>query len=67
MKRFILIFFVLHFSFFFFDSYSQPIYEFRGVWIATVDNIDWPLRGMYDTYSQKKNSSGSLICIRATA
>ena len=54
MKRFILIFFLLHFSFFFFDSYSQPIYEFRGVWIATVDNIDWPLKGMYDTYSQKK-------------
>jgi uncharacterized lipoprotein YddW (UPF0748 family) len=54
MKRFILIFFVLHFSFLFFDSYSQPIYEFRGVWIATVDNIDWPLKGMYDTYSQKK-------------
>lgn len=23
---------------------AQPKYEFRGVWIATVDNIDWPPR-----------------------
>ena len=22
------------------SSFSQPDYEFRGVWIATVDNID---------------------------
>ncbi|MET0393453.1 MAG: family 10 glycosylhydrolase [Chitinophagaceae bacterium] len=28
---------------------AQPKYEFRGVWIATVDNIDWP----------KKNAAGS--------
>src|SRR5690242_8191022 len=25
--------------------FAQPKYEFRGVWIATVDNIDWPPRG----------------------
>jgi uncharacterized lipoprotein YddW (UPF0748 family) len=24
---------------------AQPKYEFRGVWIATVENIDWPPRG----------------------
>lgn len=30
-----------------------PVYEFRGVWIATVDNIDWPRRGDYDPESQK--------------
>lgn len=23
---------------------SQPKYEFRGVWVATVNNIDWPSR-----------------------
>lgn len=23
---------------------AQPKYEFRGVWIATVNNIDWPLK-----------------------
>ena len=34
-------------------TFSQPIYEFRGVWIATVDNIDWPPKGVYTVYSQK--------------
>jgi uncharacterized lipoprotein YddW (UPF0748 family) len=34
-------------------AFSQPIYEFRGVWIATVDNIDWPPKGVYTVYSQK--------------
>jgi uncharacterized lipoprotein YddW (UPF0748 family) len=33
-------------------AFSQPKYEFRGVWIATVDNIDWPQRGS-TTWSQK--------------
>lgn len=33
--------------------FSQPKYEFRGVWIATVDNIDWPQRGSTTPYSQK--------------
>jgi len=30
---------------------SKP--EFRGVWIASVDNIDWPLKGMTDPDSQR--------------
>jgi len=34
-------------------AFSQPTYEFRGVWIATVDNIDWPSKGVYTVYSQK--------------
>src|SRR5436189_6447253 len=34
-------------------AFSQPAYEFRGVWIATVDNIDWPSKGVYTVYSQK--------------
>jgi uncharacterized lipoprotein YddW (UPF0748 family) len=34
-------------------SHKVPDYEFRGVWIATVDNIDWPLRGMTNPDSQK--------------
>src|SRR5690554_7598895 len=21
---------------------EEPVYEFRGVWVATVTNIDWP-------------------------
>jgi len=36
-----------------FAQMKQPVYEFRGVWIATVDNIDWPPRGDYDVESQK--------------
>ncbi|MFN8242481.1 MAG: family 10 glycosylhydrolase [Ferruginibacter sp.] len=32
---------------------AQPKTELRGVWIATVDNIDWPAKGNYNTDSQK--------------
>lgn len=42
--------------FLFFISYSspaQPKYEFRGVWIATVANIDWPQSGQWDPAAQK--------------
>jgi len=31
----------------------QPKREFRGVWIATVDNIDWPSRKNLSTAEQK--------------
>lgn len=34
--------FVLVFYFFTPAVFAQPKYEFRGVWIATVNNIDWP-------------------------
>ncbi len=37
-----------------FTGFSQPEYEFRAAWIATVDNIDWPTRGNYDTEKQKQ-------------
>jgi len=33
---------------------AQPKYEFRAVWIATVDNIDWPSKGNFNTEIQKK-------------
>jgi uncharacterized lipoprotein YddW (UPF0748 family) len=33
---------------------AQPKYEFRAAWIATVDNIDWPSRGNYNTEKQKQ-------------
>ena len=32
---------------------AQPAQEFRGVWIASVDNIDWPLKGMVNPNSQR--------------
>jgi uncharacterized lipoprotein YddW (UPF0748 family) len=34
-------------------SFAQVRPEFRGVWIATVENIDWPTRGNYNSDSQK--------------
>lgn len=34
-------------------SFSQAKPEFRGVWVATVDNIDWPTRGNFNSDSQK--------------
>lgn len=34
-------------------SFAQTKEEFRGVWIASVDNIDWPLRGMVNPDSQR--------------
>src|ERR1041385_2014049 len=36
-----------------FNVVAQPKYEFRAAWVATVDNIDWPTRGNYNTESQK--------------
>ena len=44
---------ILPFLFFYFFSASQPAYEFRGVWIATVDNIDWPPKKIFNVDSQK--------------
>jgi len=35
------------------NSFAQTKPEFRGVWVATVDNIDWPSRGNYNSDSQK--------------
>ena len=36
---------------FFASAQTKP--EFRGVWVATVDNIDWPTKGNYNSDSQK--------------
>jgi len=38
---------------------AQPKYEFRGVWIATVNNIDWPPRGA-TTEAQKADFTRQL-------
>jgi uncharacterized lipoprotein YddW (UPF0748 family) len=35
-------------------AFAQPQYEFRGVWIASVDNIDWPLPKQYNPEDQKQ-------------
>lgn len=44
----------------YYTSSAQPKYEFRGVWIATVDNIDWPVKGMVTADSQKTEFSRQL-------
>lgn len=33
--------------------FGQPKYEFRGVWIASVANIDWPKAGVTDPAAQR--------------
>lgn len=35
------------------STFSQPKYEFRGVWIATVDNIDFPSTKFLSSYGQQ--------------
>jgi uncharacterized lipoprotein YddW (UPF0748 family) len=54
MKHFILLtLLTAHYSLLTIHSYAQPKYEFRAAWIATVDNIDWPSKGNFNTDSQK--------------
>ena len=53
MKLFRLLLFIAALQLFLSPAFSQPVYEFRGVWIATVDNIDWPARGMTNVAEQK--------------
>lgn len=39
---------------FFYQGIAQPLQEFRAVWVATVDNIDWPTKGNYDSEKQQQ-------------
>lgn len=50
MKQFSILLFLIFCSLF---SFSQPKFEFRGVWIATVENIDWPSKRNLTTEEQK--------------
>jgi uncharacterized lipoprotein YddW (UPF0748 family) len=50
MKQTLTLLFLLNF---FVSGAQSPLYEFRGVWIASVDNIDWPQKKQYDVDSQK--------------
>jgi uncharacterized lipoprotein YddW (UPF0748 family) len=36
-----------------FQIKAQTKPEFRGVWVATVDNIDWPTKGNFNSEAQK--------------
>ena len=33
---------------------AQARPEFRGVWVATVDNIDWPSKGNFNSDLQRE-------------
>lgn len=39
--------------------------EFRGAWVATVANINWPKRGDYSTESQKREAIKLLDLLKA--
>jgi uncharacterized lipoprotein YddW (UPF0748 family) len=45
--------FILIFSSLLANAQVKLAQEFRGVWIATVDNIDWPQRNQFNVDSQK--------------
>lgn len=47
-------FFILLIGGFIFSVQGQAKPEFRGVWVATVDNIDWPTAGSYNSDLQKE-------------
>ena len=53
MKIFTTAFLIVASFLFSFKAFSQTKPEFRGVWVASVDNIDWPSRGNYNSDSQK--------------
>ncbi len=36
------------------ENIPSPLREMRGVWVATVDNIDWPSKPGLDTKTQQK-------------
>jgi uncharacterized lipoprotein YddW (UPF0748 family) len=51
MKTALIYFFAV--CFFTLDAAAQSKPEFRGVWVASVTNIDWPAKGNYNSDSQK--------------
>jgi uncharacterized lipoprotein YddW (UPF0748 family) len=53
MKKIFLFVSLLYLQAVAFNLTAQPKYEFRGVWVATVDNIDWPSSKYLSSDSQK--------------
>ena len=52
-KSSLIISLLLNVQFLALNSQAQLKPELRAVWVATVDNIDWPSSGNYNTDSQK--------------
>ncbi len=53
MKRIFTVFLLLFIAG---NVFSQPKYEFRGMWVATVNNIDWPSKPGLSTEQQQKEA-----------
>ena len=53
MKCFLSCFLLLLSCFLSLSSFAQPKYEFRAVWIASVENIDWPSKKGLSVTEQK--------------
>jgi uncharacterized lipoprotein YddW (UPF0748 family) len=51
---FIILFFLISGNSYLFSQNSNPKREFRGIWIATVENIDWPSNKNLSSEQQKQ-------------
>ena len=51
LQKILSLYYLLFCFFQYTEAQTRP--EFRGVWVATVDNIDWPKQGDFNTDSQK--------------
>lgn len=56
IKQIFLINFLIFNSLFTLSQALYPKYEFRGVWVATVNNIDWPSKPGLGVESMKKEA-----------
>ncbi|MBN1820405.1 MAG: family 10 glycosylhydrolase, partial [Prolixibacteraceae bacterium] len=54
MKKYLVLLFIFVFTFYAKAQNSVPKYEFRGVWVATVENIDWPSKPGLPVTEQKQ-------------
>lgn len=53
LKNYFSSIFSIVFLFIVLNSYAQSKYEFRGVWVATLTNIDWPSQKYLSTEVQR--------------
>jgi len=64
MMKTICVFSVVLFLSFMALAQTAPKYEFRGVWVATVNNIDWPSKPGLST-DQQKNEAIAILDMHA--
>jgi uncharacterized lipoprotein YddW (UPF0748 family) len=56
MKRISILLFIIGFAAYTTAQSNQPKHEFRAVWVATVNNIDWPSKPGLPTEVQKQEA-----------